>query len=404
MLNHQVAAVFFALAWRTSLAGEPVFKTVAYRKVARALAAETRSISDLAQAGALRTIPGVGDKIEAKIQELLDSGRLRALDRLRKAAPVAADRPPRVAVVGSCNMDLVAWAPRRPARGESLAGTRFAMFPGGKGFNQAVAAARLGAAVTFVSRVGNDSFGRTFLDTLKAEGVDARHLSVDPRVATGVGLPLVEPDGANSIVVVLGSNLNLATEHVAVALESIATADVLLLQLEVPQAASLYAAEAAEVAGVPVILNPAPVQPLLPELLGLADWLVPNEVEEAMLSGTDGMPSSMARLLVDAGARRVVVTIGAGGCLLADAEGERSCPAFPVEAVDSTAAGDVFCAALAVAVAKGWAGDVERTLRFANAAGALAVTVAGALPSLPRLADVESLLAGGLPAPAKENK
>lgn len=388
MLNQEIAAVFYRLAWLTSQAGEPVFKTAAYRKAARAIVAEPRPLADLRREGALRQVPGVGDKIEVKIGEILDTDRLRTLDRLRAAAP--AGRRPRIAVVGSLNMDLVAWAPRRPERGESLAGTRFATYLGGKGFNQAVAAARLGADVTMVGRVGQDDFGAAFLAGLKRAGVDARHVGRDANRCTGVGLPLVEPDGANSIVVVLGANLALVAENVDAAIEAIATADVLMLQLEVPQETSLHAARIARAAGATVLLNPAPAQPILPDLLRASDWLTPNEVEARMLTGAGASsPAASARSLLDRGARRVLVTLGAAGCLHVSAQEEIACPAYPVQAVDTTAAGDAFCAGLAVALAEGR--DAAAAMRFANAAGALAVTIAGAGPSLPERAAVDAL-------------
>lgn len=395
MLNQEIAAIFYQLAWRTSQAGQPVFKTAAYRKVARALAQESRPVADLRRQGLLREIPGVGDKIEAKIAEILDTGRLHTLDKLRAETRLAADRQPRVVVVGSLNMDLVAWAPRRPARGESLRGSRFGMFLGGKGFNQAVAAARLGASVTMVGRVGGDSFGASLVDALKAEGVDARYVSRDPVVPTGTAMIVVEPDGANSIVVVLGANLTLEAHHVDAALEAIATADVLLLQLEVPQEASLHAARLARAAGGTVLLNPAPApdQPLRPDLLRLADWLMPNEVEAAMLTGVSGDPLAAARALLSQGAGRVVVTLGPQGSLLVTPDVELRVPAFPVDSVDSTAAGDAFCGALAVALARGQ--SESDAVRMANAAGALAVTVAGAEPSLPKREAVEELMRGG---------
>jgi len=391
MTNQEVAAIFYQLAWRTSLKGEPVFKTAAYRKVARAIAQEPRPLAELRAQGQLRQIPGVGDKIEAKIGEILDTGRLGALERLRAETSIPKDRPPRVAVVGSLNMDLVVWAPRRPQPGESLPGTRFAMFLGGKGFNQAVAAARLGATVAMIGRVGTDPFGDSLLAALKREGIAAHHVARDAGAATGVALPLVEPDGTNSIVVVLGANLALSPQDIDQALETIATVDALLLQLEVPQATVLHAARIAHAAGVLVILNPAPAQTLLPELVALSDWLVPNEVEAAMLTGEEGDPALAGRHLLAQGARGVVITLGHEGALVMTPQGEQRFPAFPVTPVDTTAAGDAFCGALAVALAEGQ--PIAAAVRFANAAGALATTVAGAEPSLPKREAVQEFLA-----------
>jgi ribokinase len=298
---------------------------------------------------------------------------------------------PRVAVVGAFNLDLVFWAERRPERGESLMGRRFGMFPGGKGFNQAVAAARLGAEVTMIGRLGTDSFAEPFVETLATEGIGTEHVVRDPDEGTGVASPVVEADGSNSIVIVPRANMRLTRDDVEAAAPAIRAADVILFQLETPPEASLRAAEIAREAGARVIFNPAPALPFPEGLWPLCDVLVPNEVEVTMLAGhpTED-PSVAARALLLRGPQAIVVTLGEEGALLVTATGEQRFAPHPVEVVDSVAAGDAFCGALAVCLAEG--ASLAEAVRFANAAGALAVTVAGAAPSMPRRAAVEALL------------
>jgi len=305
---------------------------------------------------------------------------------------------PHVAVVGAFNLDLVFWAERRPRRGESLMGRRFGMFPGGKGFNQAVAAARLGAKVTMIGRLGTDPFAEPFLETLAAEGIDARNIVRDQDEGTGVASPVVEADGSNSIVFVPRANMRLTPGDIEAAAPAIRAADVLLFQLETPPDASLRAAEIAHEGGTRVIFNPAPALPVPEGLWPLCDVLVPNEVEVAMLAGhpTEDAASA-ARALLPRGHQAIVVTLGEEGALLVTAAGEQRFAPHQVEVVDSVAAGDAFCGALAVRLAKG--APLAEAVRFANAAGALAVTVAGAAPSMPRRAEVEALLSGATAQP-----
>ena len=302
--------------------------------------------------------------------------------------------PPSITVVGAFNLDLVFWAERRPQRGESLMGRRFGMFPGGKGFNQAVAAARLGAEVHMIGRLGTDDFARPFLETLAAEGIDERYVVRDPEAGTGVASPVVEADGSNSIIFVPRANLRLSPADVEAAADAIRASDVLLFQLETPPDASLRAAELARQAGALVIFNPAPALPFPDALWPLCDVLVPNEVEAAMLSGQPtGDPGNAARALLARGLQAVVVTLGEKGALLVTREGEQHFSPHTVEVVDTVAAGDAFCGALAVCLAEG--DLLPEAVRFANAAGALATTIAGAAPSMPQRAAVEALQHGG---------
>lgn len=297
---------------------------------------------------------------------------------------------PEIAVVGSFMMDLVIKAERRPQRGETLVGQSFGMFPGGKGFNQAIAARRLGAKVRMVGKLGRDDFGQRFLTVLDAEGIDASHIFFDEDAHTGVGSPVIDAKGDNSIIIVPGANLCLTPQEVEQAREVIENADLLMLQLEIPLEAVLRAAEIAAAAKVPVLLNPAPARPLPPELLRLVTILTPNETEAGMLSGRSVVDDRSAALaaheLKQSGVKVVVLTLGGRGALLAD-EGFARIPGYSVNVIDTTAAGDAFCAGLAFRYAQGWA--LEKAVRFANSVGALACTVMGAEPAMPRVELVE---------------
>ena len=304
-------------------------------------------------------------------------------------------RTARVAVVGSFNMDLVFGAPRLPGHGETLSGSAFGMFIGGKGANQAVAAARAGADVEMVGRLGIDNFGRDIATALEAEGIRLRHVVRDSVEGTGVAGIVVAADGANSIVVVPRANGRLSTADVRKARASLAAADVLLLQLEVPLEASLAAAKVARQAGVKVVLNPAPARDLPDALYAAVDVLTPNESETHFLTGvpatTPEGAAEAARALRARGVKTVLLTLGERGALLLEPEAPpRHIQSFPVDVIDTTAAGDAFCGALAVALAEGK--SMDEAARFGCAAGALACTVMGAGPSLPARSAIERLL------------
>ena len=294
-----------------------------------------------------------------------------------------------IVVVGSLNMDLVVRAPRLPQPGETLLGGEFRTFPGGKGANQAVAAARLGGSVRMVGRVGQDDFGSALLGTLKAAGVDTAHVTRDPEAASGVALITVDAAGQNAIVVASGANGRVAPADVDAAEAALAGAAVLVLQLECPLPAVERAVERARRHGLQVVLNPAPAQPLPPALLAGVDYLIPNQTELAQLTGA-AEATAAARQLQAAGVRHVVVTLGEAGVLIVGPGGAFQLPAHPVPVVDTTAAGDAFVGAFAVALAQGR--PLPEAAAWGNAAGALAVTRAGAQPSLPTLAEVERLL------------
>jgi ribokinase len=300
----------------------------------------------------------------------------------------------RVVVVGSANMDMVVRAPRIPRPGETIVGTQFVMVPGGKGANQAVAAARLGAHVTFVARVGNDLFGDHNLEGYQHEGIDCRYIVRDEETPSGVALIAVDAEGQNAIVVAPGANMRLSPEDVDRAEEAIAKADVVLAQLEVPTPTVTRTAELAHKHGKRMILNPAPAprQPLPSELLRHVDILTPNETEAQSICNAPAYASaeSMGQALRALGVPIVIITLGAEGVLLQDATGAQRMPAYPVQAIDTTAAGDAFAGALAVALAEG--NGIEAAVQFAQRAAALSVTRLGAQPSLPYRAEVETFV------------
>jgi ribokinase len=298
----------------------------------------------------------------------------------------------KVAVVGSINMDLVVRVPRFPVAGETILGGVFHTIPGGKGANQAVAARRLGAEVAMIGRVGGDAFGSVLRQNLVQEGISTERLAVDDAQATGVALITVEDSGENMIIVVPGANGQITTADIDSARPLITGADILLMQLEIPLEVVEYAAALAQAGGVTLILNAAPAQPLPPALLAQVDYLIVNEVEAALLAGTVGArPEDAARALQALGAQAVVVTLGAEGSLLVGRHGTRVvAPPFAVHAVDTTAAGDGFVGAFAVALAGGM--PSAQALHWGNAAGALAVTRAGAQPSLPTRLEVDEFL------------
>jgi ribokinase len=305
---------------------------------------------------------------------------------------VTAARPPRLVVVGSANLDYIAQVPHLPVAGETVAATGYLTAAGGKGLNQAVAAARQGVDVAFVARVGADDAGQRLQDLLTEEGIDTAGVEAIAGEATGVALVTVDPDGANTVVVAALANGRLTAGALGRAGPLIDHCHVLLAQLEVPLDAVKAALKRARSAGARTVLNPAPaVEPLPPAMLALVDVLVPNEHEVVALTGLSE-PEAAARALVASGCPHVVVTLGQRGALLASADGVAEVPAFPARPVDTTAAGDAFCGVLAAALSTGE--TLAPALRRASAAGALATMVVGAVPSLPDAAGVDGLLDG----------
>lgn len=306
--------------------------------------------------------------------------------------------PAQVTVVGSLNMDLVVRSPRIPSPGETIIGHDFHTVPGGKGANQAIAAARMGAQVAMVGRVGNDAFGQALLDNLATAGVEHNWVLQDTDVATGVALITVDDNGQNSIVVVPGANMRLSSTDVERAEAAIAAADVVLLQLESPLETVVRAAKLARAHHKLVVLNPAPARPLPSDLLSLVNVLIPNESETALLTGrpVENLLSAQeaAVFLLDQGLDTVILTLGERGAMLAHGREVKRFPAFQVKVVDTTAAGDAFVAGFAVALAEGQ--PLEEAVRWGNAAGALAATKLGAQPSLPTRDELKRLLAEGV--------
>ena len=295
---------------------------------------------------------------------------------------------PNIVVIGSANMDLVVHVEHIPAAGETVLGGDCIAIPGGKGANQAVAAARLRGRVHFIGRVGDDAFGDRLRDCLASEGIDVAHLKTEPNVSSGTALIGVDAHGQNSIIVAPGANAKVSSEDIDNAGDLIRGSDIVVLQLEIPISTVKQALQTARSAGVRTILNPAPcshTHPLESSLLELVDILTPNEHETASLLGLsspDGLDMEMAAIrLREMGVGAVVITLGADGCLISDSNGERRIPGLRVEAVDTTAAGDCFTGALAVALSEGR--KLDEAAIFANRGAAISVTRAGAQPSLP---------------------
>ncbi|MFJ9584000.1 ribokinase [Streptomyces acidicola] len=292
-------------------------------------------------------------------------------------------------VVGSANADLVVGVERRPGAGETVLGSDLALHPGGKGANQAVAAARLGARTALLARVGDDAHGRLLLDSQREAGVDTVGVLVGG-APTGVALITVDPSGDNSIVVSPGANGRLVPEDIRAAVSLLHASSVVSAQLEIPLETVVEVARNLP-DGTRFVLNPSPPQPLPDELLAACDPLIVNEHEARVIAGGDlgGSPEDWARALLALGPRSVVVTLGAEGALVASAEGSVRVPSVKVEAVDTTGAGDAFTAALAWKLGTG--GKLAEAAAYAARVGAAAVTKAGAQVSFPTAEEVASL-------------
>jgi ribokinase len=291
---------------------------------------------------------------------------------------------------------MVVKAPRIPRPGETILGGRFVMAAGGKGANQAVAAARLGCQVTMVARLGRDMFGQQTEQNLCREGIDTSLLIWDDQAPSGVALIMVSEEGENSIVVAPGANAGMTPEDVERASSAIAAADLLLLQLEVPLAAVRRGVEIALQRRVRIVLNPAPAAQVPQDLLSQVDLLTPNQHEAALLSGVEiespEAAGKAAKDLLGRGVRALAITLGRHGALIATSGGLEPMPGFKVQPVDTTGAGDAFNGALACIWAQGR--PLREAVRYANAAAALATTVMGAQPSLPDAQQVAAFLAG----------
>ena len=301
----------------------------------------------------------------------------------------------KIVVVGSLNMDLVVQVPEIPKPGETILGFNFGSFPGGKGANQAVAAARLGATVTMIGQVGDDSYGEILVGNLASEGVNTKHISIDRNSATGVAMITVDERGQNSIAVASGANFTLTAEQIQSAWEKIGEIDVLVMPLETPLETIYRAAKLAKDQNVRVVLNPAPARPLNPDLLTMVDILIPNEHGTLQIAGYidngDSSIAESARALIGRGVNTVVITLGENGAMIVDKKlGEKTIPSIKVDVLDTTAAGDSFVAALAVGLVEGK--SLSEACSFANAAGAITVTRMGAQPSLPTRREITEFL------------
>jgi len=298
-----------------------------------------------------------------------------------------------VCVVGSINYDLICVLDRLPALGETLTATSHVTAFGGKGANQAVAAARLGSPVRMIGAVGSDQTGDGMRRNLEENGVDVAGLLVAGD-HSGVAMINIDANGDNTIVVYPGANAALSPAWVRINAAAITSSACLMLQLETPLESVLEAARIAAKAGVPVLLNPAPARQLPDELLGLCSVVTPNETELGILTGVAGIEEG-ARALLGKGAGAVVVTLGDKGCFCMDEKGSFTVPSFAVRAVDATAAGDSFNGALATRLGRGDGARVRiqpEDLAFCNATGALAATKLGAQPSIPTLANVQEFM------------
>jgi ribokinase len=313
---------------------------------------------------------------------------------------------PNILVVGSLNTDLVVKTPRFPQPGETISGEDLQVIPGGKGANQAVAAARLGANVSMLGRVGKDNFGDFLLQNLQSNHVDTRLVQRDD-ASTGTATIIVDGKGQNSIVLSAGANGKVSVADVEHA--SFSDFSLLLLQLEIPIPTVLRAAQRARENGLRVILNPAPAKPLPDELIALADFLIPNETELSLLTGMEANDilsvEKAARVLLGRGVKTVIVTLGSKGALIVDKYTSIKVDTFKVNVVDTTAAGDAFIGGFASELME-WESSWSRheltltqvlpsAVRYGCACGALATTKFGAQPSLPTEEDVENLISLG---------
>lgn len=300
----------------------------------------------------------------------------------------------KIIVLGSSNSDLIIKTDKIPKPGETVIGGKFFQAAGGKGANQAVAAARAGGDVTFISSVGNDAFGIKAIEGFKKDGIGVDFVKIDDKEATGTALIFIDKDGENSIAVASGANLSLDELHLNTAIERVKGADVLLVQLEIPMKTVEAAVKIACSAGVKVILNPAPAQPLSDKLLKCISILTPNESEAELLTGIEVKDEKdaekAAKILMNKGVGIVIVTLGTKGALFATKEGTKLLSGFKVEAQDTTAAGDVFNGALAVAVSENK--ELSDAIKFAHAAAAISVTRLGAQPSAPKRNEIEKML------------
>ena len=301
----------------------------------------------------------------------------------------------KICVIGSMNMDLVVDVPKFPVPGETLAGTGFNHFPGGKGGNQAVAAGRLGGDVYMLGKVGKDAYGEMYLENLRSGNIDIKHIGQAEGTPTGIALIEVDGDGENRIVIIPGTNGLVDRKYIDENENIFLKCDIFLFQLEIPLATNLYAMKKAKEAGKTVIFDPAPAVVLPDEIYGYIDYITPNETEFLILTGRDigeeveEMKRSACRL-IEKGVRTVIAKVGKKGAYIIDKERSLHVPGYPVKTVDTTAAGDTFNAGLAYGLARGY--ELTECVRLANAAAAISVTGKGAQGAMPGYDKVLALM------------
>jgi len=299
-----------------------------------------------------------------------------------------------ITVIGSTNTDMVIKTSKLPSPGETILGGNFLMNPGGKGANQAVAAARLNGQVILVAKTGEDLFGQQAKKLFRSENLDTEYLTSDPVVPSGIALITVDDHGENCIVVAPGANARLVREDIVNALPALMKSEFILMQLEIPLDTVIYAAEIAYKAGRKVILNPAPAQQLPTELLSMLYMITPNETEAELLTGIPVIDidsaKAAAKILLGKGVEVAVITMGSKGALLVTAENAELIPAYKVEAIDTTAAGDCFNGALTVALSEG--AELKDAVSFANKAASISVTRMGAQASAPYRHEIDITL------------
>ena len=298
-----------------------------------------------------------------------------------------------VLVVGSANMDLVVTTERFPKPGETIFGKSFQMFPGGKGANQAVSSAKLGVKTIFIGKFGNDDFCKRLTESMADNGVQLQHILIDENETTGTALITVEKHGQNEIIVISGSNMKLTPDDIEKSKQVFKEVNVVLAQLEIPIETVIKTAQLSKANGAVFILNPAPAQQLPDELLQLCDYLIPNETELEILSGIKVTDESSARQaaekLAAKGVSNIIVTMGEKGALFVNGKAQFY-PAIKVEAVDTTAAGDAFCGALAYSLAKEI--SIDKAITLANKVASISVTRSGAQSSMPYCDEVKDLI------------
>lgn len=299
----------------------------------------------------------------------------------------------RIVIIGSSNIDMIIHCDRLPVQGQIVAGRQFAMKSGGKGANQAIAAARMGGSVALVTKIGNDLFGKQSLELYESEGIALDYVFSDPDLPSSIGLIMSDSLGEKYISIAQGAIRNLTVEDIDRARPAIERADYLLMELEIPLETAEYVTRIAAEHGVTVILNPSPVQAISPELLRGVQIIIPNKTEASLLTGilVDDWASACkaADSIREKGVETVVITLGSKGALVRTADGCYEIPAVKVETVDATAAGDTFCGVFCVGLSEGM--DVVAAARMANRAAALSVSRLGSQEAIPYRAEVERM-------------